>query len=222
MRPKTGRARASTKKPSRTYLYWLVRFLRVLGFKLTTVSNALESPFGRFACLTFDGLAAATRSAPVLVDYEAPATVFVNTRGGPSLKNLVPLAKAGWEIGSLGHELVDLTTQGYREQRRLISRSRSLITKQIGKTPLLFAYPYGAYDATSVSCLRDEGFQGAVTLRRGFNNGDLESFHLKRLPLTGSILPDLFMIVRTIVRKAKCASASQSLRHESREAARSG
>lgn len=217
-RPKTGRSRSSTTTPSSRYLSLLIRFLRFLGFKITTVSQALEAPFGRFACLTFDGLAQATKCAATLEKKGVPATVFVVTRGGPSLKSLPPLAQAGWEVGAMGHELVDLTTQGYDQQRRLVSRSRSLIAGKVGSAPRLFAYPFGAYDATTVSCVRSEGFQAALTLRGGLNNGSVDAFHLRRLPLRASILADLFLILRTTVSRI----APPAARPEARDTARSG
>ena len=220
-RPKMGPARRKLRTPSSSYLYWLVKGLRLLGLKLTTVSEALTSSYGRFACLTVDGLGPATEAAPCLAELGAPATAFVNTRGGAALKLLPPLAKAGWEIGSLGHELIDLTTQGYAEQRRLVSRSRSLIESKTGRAPTLFAYPFGAYDATTVSCVRDEGFKAAVTLRQGVNNGEIEPYHLKRLPLSGkNLLRDFIAIVRTMAKES--APATQTSSPEPREGAPNG
>jgi peptidoglycan/xylan/chitin deacetylase (PgdA/CDA1 family) len=207
--------------PSSAYLRVLLWVLRLLGLRPATVSQALASPFGRYACLTFDGLGTALGPSEALIAQRVPATVFVHTKGGPTLKNLPPLVRAGWEVGSLGHELVDLTTKGYGEQRRMVSRSRSLLTAKTGQAPKIFAYPYGAYDATTVSCVRDEGFQAAVTLRRGANNGDLEAFHLRRVPLTGALGTDLFLVLRAALTRPE-VPASTALPAPARDAARSG
>ena len=194
--------------------------LRIFGWKIVTVSQALEATFGRFACLTFDGLDSATKCAPTLAKRRAPATVFVVTRGGPSLNKLIPLAKAGWEVGSLGHELVDLTAQSYVQQRRLVSRSFSLIAAKVGVAPRVFAYPFGAYDATTLSCVKSEGFEAAVTLRQGLNGDEGEAFQLKRMPLKASILPDLVILLRSIL--FKTAQQGQQVHHDPRESISAG
>lgn len=199
-RPRLGRGRRgrSSELPSPTYLALLVALLRILGFKFATVSQALTAPFGRFVCLTFDGATPDLAGAilPVLSKRQVPATVFVSTRGTAAMKHLPPLRAAGWEIGCLGHGLVDLTTQGYLEQRRLIAKAKTLLGTKLGLKASVFAYPFGAYDATTVSCLKDEGFTAAVTLRGGVNDETVEPHHLRRLPLGGALLTDLRQIAR--------------------------
>jgi peptidoglycan/xylan/chitin deacetylase (PgdA/CDA1 family) len=116
-----------------------------------------------------------------------------------SWSQLRQLEKQGWEIGSLGHEPVNLTERSYLEQRRQIARSRFLLSSHLSKAPTLFSYPFGAYDATTVSCLRDQGFAAAVTMRSGLNHGGSEAtepYHLRRLPLSSSALRDLVLVLR--------------------------
>jgi peptidoglycan/xylan/chitin deacetylase (PgdA/CDA1 family) len=199
-----GDRRSSKWLPSPRYLRILVRTLRFLGYKPTTISHALNASYGRFACLTIDGDPALARDAlPSLLALGAPATFFVATRdltrspqGWAPVKEL---EASGWEIGSLGHELCDLTTCSSVEQRRLISRAYAQTLSHLGTAPKIFAYPFGAYDATTVSCVKEEGFDAAVTLRGGLNaeSGEHEAHHLRRLPLTGLVVRDLLTVVRT-------------------------
>ena len=187
------------------YLHVLVRILRLMSYRMTTVSEALNAATGRYACLTFDVADEHLLSnvLPALDTLRTPATLFVPT--APSSRQMTwgalrALSMKGWEIGSLGHELSNLTEHSYLEQRQSVLQSKILLTSHLGAPPKLFAYPFGAYDATTVSCVRDAGFVGAVTLRRGRNDddsGEQGTFHLRRLPLHGSLLRDLPGIIKT-------------------------
>ncbi len=193
------------KHLARVYLHILVRSLRLMSYRVTTVTEALAAPVGRFACLTFDVADEhlLTEVLPGLDRLRAPATLFVPTMPTSDQMNwgaIRALAMKGWDIGSLGHELTNLTDHSYVDQRRSVMQSKALLTDHLGAPPKLFAYPFGAYDATTVSCVRDAGFIGAVTLKRGRNDeelGDQASFHLRRLPLRGSLLRDLPYIIKT-------------------------
>lgn len=204
---------------------FLVAVLRFFGFKFATVSQALAAPFGRYACLTFDSATSDLNDdvLPVLQKRGVPATAFVSTRGSSALRHLPALKAGGWEIGTLGHGLVDLTTHGYLEQRRLIARSKTLIQSKLGLQPTVFAYPFGAYDATTVSCVKDEGFAAAVTLRAGLNDETSEAHHLRRLPLVGSLGTDLLKIARTLLgTRTKRAPSNTPARHSDHDSVRHG
>lgn len=186
-----------------TYVKLMVRLLRMLGFKMATVSEALEADEGRFACLTFDGGDKDIyRSVePTLTELAAPASVFVPTRLTPSnmtWKQIRTLASKGWEVGTLGHDAVDLTQKSSEDQRKMIVRARELLGENLGTKPQVFAYPFGAYDATTLSVVKEEGFKAALTLKRGVNDGEPEPLHLRRLPLTANLLKDTFSIMKTL------------------------
>lgn len=197
------------------YVRLVVRLLRMLGFKIATVSDALAAESGRYACLTFDGADREIyRSVePTLTQMQAPASVFVATRDltrglpqapgrhGPhamSWKHLRTLTERGWEVGTLGHDAVDLTQKSSSDQRKLIARARDLLGENLGSKPSLFAYPFGAYDATTLSVVKEEGFKAALTLKRGTNDGEPEALHLRRLPLTANLLKDALTIVKSL------------------------
>jgi hypothetical protein len=172
--------------------------------------------------LAVDGDAALYRKlSPMLKRLKVPATTFVATR--PITKRdpgtqvqfwsqLRDLQANGWEIGSQGHDVTDLTEKGYGEQRRQIARSTALMRERLGSAPRLFAYPYGAYDATTVSVVRDEGYAGAVTLRRGLNGDGAEPFQLRRLPLGFGLVRDLAAIFRVALFESPVSEPAQPAR----------
>ena len=190
---------------TRIYLQVLVRLLRFMSYRMTTVTDALAAVDGRYACLTFDVADEhlLTEVLPALDLLRTPGTLFVPTAPAEhqmAWGALRALAMKGWEIGSLGHEVANLTECSYVDQRRSVMQSKELLTNHLGTQPKLFAYPFGAYDATTVSCVRAAGFIGAVTLKPGRNDddsGDQAPFHLRRLPLHGSLLRDLSGVIKT-------------------------
>ncbi len=203
----------SSLKPR--YVKLMVHLLRFLGFKIATVSDALASKEGRYACLTFDGADREIYRSlePTLSLMRVPASVFVATRdltrnmphhpgrNGPSQmswKHLRTLTERGWEVGTLGHDAVDLTQKSSSDQRKLIARARDVMGENLGAKPNVFAYPFGAYDATTLSVVKEEGFTAALTLKRGVNDGEPEALHLRRMPLTANLFRDTLTIVKTL------------------------
>jgi peptidoglycan/xylan/chitin deacetylase (PgdA/CDA1 family) len=130
---------------------------------------------------------------------------------------------SGWDVGSLGHEPVDLTERSYLEQKRQIARSRSLLTAHLGKAPRLFAYPFGAYDATTLSCLKEEGFAAAVTMRKGVNAIHPEPFQLRRVALTSSLVRDVAAVMKhALFSRSQAATPSAMRTGAERESFRTG
>ena len=68
----------------------------------------------------------------------------------------------------------------------------------MGAKPSGCSYPFGAYDATTLSVVKEEGFRAALTLKRGVNDGEPEALHLRRLPLTANLLKDTLTIVKSL------------------------
>jgi peptidoglycan/xylan/chitin deacetylase (PgdA/CDA1 family) len=221
--------------PRPRFVVFLTFLLRLLGYRLVTLTEALKAPAGKYACLTFDGANREVHSRlfPQLRRLRIPATIFVATRSvlqgargdGATLGwgELRQLVKNGWDVGSLGHEPVDLTERSYMEQKRQIARSRSLLTAHLGRPPRLFAYPFGAYDATTLSCLKEEGYAAAVTMRKGVNTIAPEPFQLRRLALTSSSLRDLGEVLRhALFSRSSAATAGAMRAGAERESVRSG
>lgn len=92
------------------------------------------------------------------------------------------LAKSTWvSFGahSVSHPLLSELTSA--EQVFEIERSRDTCAELTGRTPTMFAYPYGDYSDETVELVRQAGFQVAVTTDRGVVSGGSESLRLPRL-----------------------------------------
>lgn len=188
------------------FLGVVVACLRLMGYRFATVSDALKAPRGKFACLTFDNATADNlRSiAPRLAKLGVTATLFVATKNVGAQpqavvtwNDLKELSAKGWEIGSLGHDTVDLTAVSESEQKQLIGRARALMASHLGEAPRSFAYPFGAYDATTVSSLKEVGFEAAVTLRAAGAAPETDApYHLRRLTLSANPITDLATVLK--------------------------
>lgn len=228
-RPRRGAQSESTVPydfcPRPIFVRLLVGLLRLLGYRFMTLSQALTAPAGKIACLTFDGTSRDIHRHlfPQLRALRIPATIFVPTKTiesrTPGLKwaHLRLFAKHGWEIGSLGHEPIDLSEHSHLAQRHSIARSRQLIRAKLGQAPALFAYPFGAYDATTVSCLREEGYAAAVTMRKGINAEAIDPYQLRRLALSSSTWRDLVRVCKYALTMSRPAMNPERLGPVSKE-----
>lgn len=175
----------------------------MLGYKFTVLTEALASSHGKFATITYDEPDSCDlkNAGPLLEDLRLKATVFVSTSDDSiDWTYLKSLSVKGWDIGTLGQQITDLTEKSQIEQKHLITRAKHLIANELGRAPTVFAYPFGAYDATTVSCLRDAGFVAGVTMKSGINRAKITAdfFHLCRLNLTGSLRRDIWLLVKSL------------------------
>ena len=202
-----------------TLLGLWIRVMRWLGFRFVTLTDAMAAPGGRFVCLTVDGAYRDTLRflEPVLNDAGVPATVFVVTghvgkrrvvartsaarrvTSGADWSELAALRTRGWEIGAAAHSWTDLTSRSQRDQHWQISRSRELIQDNLGLSPVSFAYPGGACDASTVKFLREEGFLNAVTQRFGHADETSDRLQLERVTLGSFGLRVILRILRETI-----------------------
>jgi len=80
---------------------------------------------------------------------------------------------------TLDHE--NLTTLPLGEQRRQIADSKAGIEHELGHNIRHFAYPYGAYNQTSIEMAREAGYVTAVTVAPGTHQAAGTDFTLKRV-----------------------------------------
>jgi peptidoglycan/xylan/chitin deacetylase (PgdA/CDA1 family) len=150
---------------------------------------ALAAPAGAGAAqtvvsLTFDdGWDDQYATVSTLAAHGMKGTYYVNTgdtgeSGHLSWEQLVAMDAAGHEV--TGHTLdhVDLVTVGATEARRQICEDRqNLLTR--GFIAKSFAYPFGSYDTTAKSLVRDCGYgsgRGAFGLRNITSTTDTRPF----------------------------------------------
>ena len=207
---------------------WL---LSTLGYRFTTLKEAMNDTSGKAAVLTFDdGYADNIQNAlPVLERFGAPATIFVITsdvgkrdvvwdEAGEKLpadlltwEDLRELQSRGWEVGSHGHKHVHFDRRSPASQETLICHSIVQIEDRLGTVPISFAYPYGVYNETTKNILRRFGVRYAVTTKpyesRG---GDFEDvLEMRRLSIGGR---HFIHYLRAFWQTIRCVGMGESLR----------
>ena len=110
-----------------------------------------------------------TKAFPVLKKYGDTATFFIFTNGPNSgkpdfitWKQLKKMLDAGMDIEShsVSHPyLFAITDQAALDKE--IKTSREIITLHLGKTPDLFAYPFGEYSAAAIATIKSAGYIAA-------------------------------------------------------------
>jgi peptidoglycan/xylan/chitin deacetylase (PgdA/CDA1 family) len=179
--PKNAKIRGLFTSPK--LLAFQIKFLRMLGYRFMTLRDAMTTPVGRIAVLTFDDGYADnfTNALPILEKYNVPATLFVITNdigkksviwaeAGEDLPADIltwemakELERRGWEIGSHAHEHIHFNLHDETKQADAVRTSIGEIEKNLGVVPISFAYPYGGYTAITKSILRQQGIRYAVT-----------------------------------------------------------
>ncbi len=156
-------------------------------------------------CITFDDgfEGVLTHALPVLEQYQMPATLFavsgllgktnnwMHKRGLPRRKlltwqQLKELDDAGITIGSHTHTHARLTEISRPAMIDEISTSKKQLEDGLGKTVDHFAYPYGLYDQEIADTVANTGYSAACSTISGFNRGDQDVFHLRRIDIFGT------------------------------------
>ena len=115
-----------------------------------------------------------TFAAPILSNYEVPATFFVPTAyvGGSARwlpsedgnrpicdwRSLNDLSASGWEVASHGHRHIAADLSAPETVNADARLSRSLLEDHLGLPVTSFAYPFGYYSKQGGQAVRDAGF----------------------------------------------------------------
>ncbi|MBV8355314.1 MAG: polysaccharide deacetylase family protein [Candidatus Eremiobacteraeota bacterium] len=153
----------------------------------------------RGVVLTFDdGYAdAATVVTPLLQRYGARATFFVNSgsvgsRNHVTWAQLREMIRAGMEIGAHGVHHVDLSTLDRAQQMHEAGICIEKIANYAGRRPVSYAYPSGAYDATTLDVMGALGLRSAWTERYGDVHDLRRRYELPRLRISRDGTPAHF------------------------------
>ena len=181
-----------------------VAALERAGYTAITVGRAWrhwerDTPLPRKpVVLSFDdGFADQYRNAaPVLRRRGWPGVLYLQTgrlaaKGGLSERQVRRLLRQGWELGAHSVTHADLTTVDAQQLADEVAGSRAALRSAFPSAPVdFFCYPYGRFDADVVAAVRDAGFTGATTTRRGaaslLEDGP---FTLDRMVVTASFTP---------------------------------
>jgi peptidoglycan/xylan/chitin deacetylase (PgdA/CDA1 family) len=95
------------------------------------------------------------------------------------------LYAAGWEIGSHSLSHVDLTTRPDRQEDEIV-QSRRQLEALLGIPISSFAYPFGAYDESSLGYVHFAGYSAAMGLGNESLQGTRNLFYLSRQAVLGT------------------------------------
>ncbi len=142
--------------------------------------------------LTFDDGSESTYTAalPIMQRYGfiGISYVVLNYIGIPRYMNVEQIRSlhaSGWEIGSHGLSHADLTARPGRQEDEIVE-SRRRLERWLGVPVLSFAYPFGAYDDTSLQNVHAAGYIAAMGLGNETVQGSKNLFYLSRKPVRGT------------------------------------
>ncbi|HSL31357.1 MAG TPA: polysaccharide deacetylase family protein [Anaerolineales bacterium] len=142
--------------------------------------------------LTFDDGSESTYATalPIMQRYgfTGAAYVVLNYVGIPRHMNvdqIRSLHASGWEIGSHSLSHRDLTLHPGRQENEIVE-SRRRLERLLGIPVLSFAYPFGAYDETSLQNVHSAGYIAAMGLGNETVQGSKNLFYLSRRPVRGT------------------------------------
>jgi peptidoglycan/xylan/chitin deacetylase (PgdA/CDA1 family) len=196
-------------RPLRNFLKQM-DYLRKNGYKIISTKEVISYVKGekelspRSVCLTFDdGYYNNYESVfPVLKKCNVPAAIFLSTKYIASndgkevdlkiderflswgeIKNM---ARSGMHFGSHGYSHCDLTGLSPQEVFREIHYSKELIEKNIPGKVQYFSYPYGRYNETIRTLVKNEGFEAAFTTTPGIIMTGDDLYAIKRILIAPS------------------------------------
>jgi peptidoglycan/xylan/chitin deacetylase (PgdA/CDA1 family) len=185
-----------------------LRTLRRLGLRGVSMSEGivrLRNGTSR-GCVVFtfdDGYAdTLTTAAPLMKQYGVSGTCYVvsgavgtyNRWDADYLRERKPLMSreqldqwlaAGMEVGShsISHRRLHELPQGVAQDE--IADSRAALRNMLGVPVEHFAYPFGAFTADIVECVRRAGYSSAVTVVAGVARASDDPLRLPRMLVNG-------------------------------------
>ena len=135
---------------------------------------------------------------PILMKHKFTGTFFITTDSVEhaafvNWAELQEMSAAGMDIQahSLTHPY--LAKLPYEEAFREIAGSKEAIESHLNKPVIVFAYPFGSYNADVIKMVRRAGFEGAATvsgMNRGYIQPPNDPYTLIRFAVTGSAAVD--------------------------------
>ncbi|HEX8122827.1 MAG TPA: polysaccharide deacetylase family protein [Solirubrobacteraceae bacterium] len=201
--PPAGAASPALYVPPRLFARQ-VRALRQAGYTAVTLGRAWRhwqdgAPLPeRAVILSFDdGYADQYSNAAVaLRGLRWPGVLNLQTRrlgvaGGLTRARVRRMLRDGWELGAHSVTHPDLTTVDADALRAEVAGSREALRRAFPRQPVdFFCYPYGRHDAAVEAAVRDAGYLGATTTRRGAASPADGAYALDRMVVNGNFSPE--------------------------------
>lgn len=144
--------------------------------------------------LTFDDgtKSTFTHALPIMQKYNFTGTTYIvynyigTDNNYMNADEIRALATAGWEIGSHSLSHKDLTKNPDRERDEIVD-SRHRLESLLNVPIQSFAYPFGAYDRSSVDYAQFAGYQAAMGLGLQTVQSERNLFYLYRMDIRHSM-----------------------------------
>jgi peptidoglycan/xylan/chitin deacetylase (PgdA/CDA1 family) len=117
---------------------------------------------------------------------------FLDTRRYLSWKQVEQMAGAGMEIEAHSMTHPDLTTVPAAQQWTEVAQSRHELEQRLHRAVRVFAYPYGAHNASVLSAVSKAGYWGGFTTREGWWENRGEVLTLPRVYVDIDDSPQIF------------------------------
>lgn len=160
--------------------------------QFTDVLEGKESAPDKPVLLTFDDGYADnyTHAYPLLKKLGFRATLFMSpgmVDDGYFLnwEQAAEMHEAGWDIQPHGMTHPHLPRLNKEKQLHEITEARHQIEQKLGTTADIFCYPYGEFNNTTLSILKDHGFRYAFTIDQGVTTPAQSALKLKRIFVNG-------------------------------------
>lgn len=127
---------------------------------------------------------------PVLRKHQFPATLFmspgaVGQAGYLDWEQVKQMHEAGWDIQPHGMTHPHLPKLSAGKQKEEILEAKRLIEEKLGTKADVFCYPYGEFNKTTLSVLKEAGFRYAFTIRQGWATSEQPPLELRRIYVNG-------------------------------------
>jgi peptidoglycan/xylan/chitin deacetylase (PgdA/CDA1 family) len=193
---------------------WMLRMLGYRGLSMSAAMPYLRGEKqGRVAAITFDDgyLDTLEAALPILQKNHFSASCYVisqrtgqynewdstqlNVRKALMNDEQIRLwHQAGMEVGAHSRTHPRLTSCTDEQLRDEIAGSKTDLEKLIGQPVTQFCYPYGDLDERVVKATRAAGFEAATTVQRGRVRAGDDPLLYRRILVSGSTLPHLFLL----------------------------
>lgn len=193
-------------------------YLKSAGFRVVPLKEIILFMRGgvsdeNLAAITFDdGYQDFYENAfPVLKVYNYPSTIFLvsdlvgkenlwdNERVGVrkkllDWKSIEKLKGEGVTFGSHSRSHPFISSLSQEDVIDEVANSRSCLEEKLQLPVEFFCYPYGDYDARVVKAVKEAGYSGGFTTKRGLVHRGDDPFEIRRCLIRNSTHPLLFIL----------------------------
>jgi len=167
--------------------------------KLSTLCNLIKNhkdiPDKTVGISIDDGYRSTAKAVDILKKYNFPATIFLYAdaySGWPAFLSWTQIRQIVsdplFDIGNHTASHAELDRLGAVRIGKEISTAQALIKKFTGVDAVLFAYPYGYYNAKVIRVLRNYKFKCAFSQDVGAVDAQSDLYKIPRIAMTGSNL----------------------------------